>query len=48
MKVFITKNRFLITIIPSIQYYYAVKIVIISWLNYDININLNRQNKKHD
>jgi hypothetical protein len=40
MKIFITKNRFLITIIPSIQYYYNPKIIVISWLNYDLHIYL--------
>jgi hypothetical protein len=40
MKVFISKNKFLITITPSIQYYHTAKIVVVSWLNYDLHIYL--------
>lgn len=34
----IKKDRFKLTILPTIQYYYAYRNVVIVWLNYEFQI----------
>jgi hypothetical protein len=36
MKLLIKKDAFKLTILPSVQYYYAYRIVVIVWLNYEL------------
>jgi hypothetical protein len=36
MKLSIKKDAFKLTILPTIQYYYAYRIVVIVWLNYEL------------
>ena len=36
MKLLIKKDAFKLTILPTIQYYYAYRIVVIVWFNYEL------------
>ena len=36
MKVSIKKEPFKLTILPTIQYYYAYRILVIVWFNYEL------------
>jgi hypothetical protein len=40
MKLSIKKETFKLTILPTIQYYYAYRIVVIVWLNYEFQLQI--------
>jgi len=42
MKILISikKDGFKLTIFPTIQYYYAYRIVVIAWLNYELQFHI--------
>ena len=38
MKTSIKKDKFKLTILPTVQYYYAYRMIVILWLNYELQI----------
>ncbi len=38
MKTLFKKDGFKLTILPTIQYYYAYRMIVIVWLNYELQI----------
>jgi hypothetical protein len=40
IKTSIKKDEFKLTILPTIQYYYAYRIVVIVWINYELQIQI--------
>ena len=40
IKTSIKKDGFKLTILPTIQYYYAYRIVVIVWLNYELQFHI--------
>jgi hypothetical protein len=40
MKTSIRKDKFKLTILPTIQYYYAHRIIVIVWINYELQLQI--------